>query len=251
MVYGSTPGVVCSAALAIASLTYPEPSPENLMPFVAVTDPRYQGITSCPSKGLIAGFSNPIALQRSSAFDLLFTTGFDATTDGLTGTPKTSAKRTVGFEKSTSSEIRHFLYMNNCKVAEAVSSCLDDLGNANPYAAFVGQVDADSLADHLLKQNVALTVSAKTFAMKLLRSELFARIWKERCSYAKLIGSLKEFSADEFCTGIGEHELIDFYSMVREVKKTYGIQNEEIGKWIERDLQTITMYLSPDLILAP
>jgi hypothetical protein len=250
MVYGSNPTLACTASLAIASLTYPEEPPDNVMPFVAVTDPRFQTITQSHAKGLIVGFSNPIALNRVTSFDVVFRTGFDANKDGIGTVVKGTWKALAELEKLTNSEIRHMFYLNNCKVAEAVSGCLDELMGVNPYAAFVGQVDSAILGKHLVKQGIPMTLAPKVFAAKLLRSKLFLRVWQVKKSLAILAQALKVFSADEFCTGMSEHELIDFYSMVRNVRKT-SAGDPELEKAIDADIRTITLYLSPDLILAP
>jgi hypothetical protein len=166
------------------------------------------------------------------------------------GPPKSMRKKPAELEKLATREIRHFLYMTNCKVAEAIGSCLDEIGSSNPYAQFVGQVDGDALAAHITQQGVHVTMGVKIFAAKLLRSEVFVRVWKEKCGFERLESLLYGFSADSFCSGKGEHELIDFYSMVMEVKKMCN-GREEIAKYIDRDLKTITLYLAPDLMLAP
>lgn len=245
MILGATPTIASSAAFAVASLTYPEPVPENVLPFVAATDPRFQVITSSHFKGLIVGFSNPIALQRCGSFDVVMTTGFGLGQDGLK-TPKGNWK---DFHR-TNSELRRIFYLNNCKLREAVTSCLAELCGTNPYAAYVGEVDSDSLAKHLAVQDITMSISTKAFAQKLLRAQLFTRVWKERMTQQTLLAALKSFSMDNFCTGRIEHDLIDLYSMVQRVRKLCA-GNREIEKIIDTDLTTITLYLSPDLILAP
>jgi hypothetical protein len=252
MVYGATPTIVSSAVLAIASLTYPDPPPQHILPFVAVTDPRFEALTSATGRnddGLIAGFSNPITLQRSTSFDQVFTTGFDVKRDGLACCSAVWSEIPAD-RRPSNCEIRRLFYVKNCKVYEAVANCLHELRAANPYAEFVGQVDVTALAGHLARQHVVMTMTPKAFASRLLRCGLFLRLWQQRCSMASLAEALRGFSMDRLCTGMDEHELVNLYSMVRMVRKKCA-GNRELEPTIDADLTTITLYMSPDLILAP
>jgi hypothetical protein len=246
MVYGATPTLVSSAVLAIASLTYPEPASERILPFLAVTDPRFEAVTAVRDAGLIAGFSNPIALQRSAAFDLVFTTGLGDKRDGLPG-PSSGWSELVEY---TSSEIRHLFYFKNCRVVEAIGNCVAELRKVNPYAEFAGQVEVTALSSHLAKQHIVMTMSPTMFAVKLLRSGLFARIWKERCTVKALAAALRGFSMDRLCAGMDEHELVNMYSLVRQIRRKCA-GNRELEPVIDRDLVTITLHIASDLILAP
>jgi hypothetical protein len=246
MVFAPNPTMASSAVLAIASLTYPEAPHQNVIPFLAVTDPRFEGITRRPG-GMIVGFSNPIALQRAAAFDLVFTTGVNSGRNGL-GTPRVTWGALS--EKVTSGDLRQLFYAKNSKVAEAVRECLADLRKKNPYAAFVGEVNADALAAKIAQKGVGIGMVPRTFAVKLLRSALFSRVWKEERTQAALAGALSGFAVERLCVGMKEKELIDLYSMLAEVRKAVrGVRELEMR--VDGDLGTITMHLSPDLILAP
>ncbi|OHT06274.1 hypothetical protein TRFO_25681 [Tritrichomonas foetus] len=250
MVYGSNPTITSTAVLAIASLLYPEPIPLNLYPFVSVTDPRFQILTkSCP-KGTIAGFSNPIALQRTSQFDLVLTTGFTDQENGLNIPKLANWPMAMNSKPHNNSNLRHIFYLNTVKVTEAIITCLQKLRETNPYAEFVAQIDSNVLASQIVQQGVQLNMSPRCFANKLIRSTFFTHIWRKRCTFEALLTELKHFSVDSLCTGKIEHELIDIYSTVKNVRrKCAGHKNlEEI---IDADLTTITLYLSPDIILAP
>ena len=250
MVYGANPTITCSAVLSIESLLFPEKPSQNLFPFISSTDPRFQEITKKCPRGTIAGFSNPIALQRDSQFDLVFTTGFNNLENGL-NLPKLSNWTPLSSMKPVNnSDIRHLFYLNTVKVSEAIASCLQRVRETNPYAEFVAQIDANNLALHLQEQNVQLNIPVKHFANKLIRSSFFNCIWRRRCTFDSLLKELKQFSIDTLCVGKTEHELIDIYSTVKNVRrKCLGHKNlEEI---IDADLTTITLYLSPDIILAP
>ena len=249
MVLGATPTAACAAVFAIASLTFPEPPPEHLLPFVAATDPRFEAVTASPSaheRGVIAGFSNPIAAQRADLFDLTFTVGFGADRDGLA----TAMRQWRPCEGVECASLRRAMYLNVCRVVEGVRVCLEELEAANPYSAYVGQVDPQSMARHFERQGVETTMGLLEFVRKFLRAPMFARIWRERATPEKLLAALRRFSVDSLCTGRTEHELIDLFSMVMHVRRICS-GNKEIEKVIEADLTTITLYLSTDLILAP
>lgn len=248
MVYAANPTLASAGSLAIGSLNYPEPFSSSILPFISVTDPRYITVTKNP-KGRIVGFSNPIAIQQSSNFDLVLQLGFNDISDGLQNY-KGNWNFLIDKKQLTSGEIRHYLYVNTCKVRVAIESCMQELREVNPYVEYVGQVDARALAKHLEKQQVALTMPYKRFATKLLRSYIFSLIWKERCTNISLIRELRNFSIDPLCTGRTEHELIDLFSILRTVRRTCA-GNKELETIIDADLTTVTLYLSPDLILAP
>ena len=249
MVLGATPTSACAAVFAVASMTFPEQPTENLLPFVAATDPRFEAVAAhagAHERGLIVGFSNPIAEQRADAFELAFTVGFGPEKDGLA----VPAQQWKPVEGVSGASLRRALYVNVCRVVEGIRGCLDELEAANPYSAYVGQADSQAMARHLERQGVEVTMGIRPFARKLLRAPLFARIWRERATPENLLAALRKFSIDSLCAGRTEHELIDLFSTVRHVRRMCA-GNKELEKVIDADLTTITLYLSPDLILAP
>jgi hypothetical protein len=89
-----------------------------------------------------------------------------------------------------------------------------------------------------------MTLTSKALATRLLR------IWQQRCSMASLTEALRGFSMGRLCTRMDEHELVNLPSTVRMVRKKC-VSNRELEPTIDIDLTTITLDMSPDLILAP
>lgn len=253
MIYGANPTIACSAALGISSLLFPEPVPTNFYPYASVTDPRYKIITSNKIKpGTIIAFSNPIVLQSNLLFDLIFITGFNNSEDGLQISKHTGFTSFTTSRPLTNSRIRHFLYRNTIRVTETINICLQRLREKNPYAEFTAKVDPNLLAEILSEKGVHLpsSISHKEFATKLIHSPFFFNILQRRCNLSTFLTNLQHFSVDDLCIGRTEHELIDIRSMVQQAREKCS-ENKDLKEIIDADLTTITLYLSPNVILDP
>ena len=253
MVYGANPTITSSASLGISSLLFPEPVPTNLYPYASVTDPRFKIITSNEIKpGTIIGFSNPIVLQSNLQFDLIFITGFNNSEDGLQVSKHTGFSSFTSSRPITNSRIRHFLYKNTIKVTETINACLQKLREENPYAEFAAKIDLNHFAEMLADKSVHIpsSISYKEFAVKLIHSPFFYNIWQRRCNFSTFFTTLKHFSVDSLCAGRTEHELIDIRSLVQFARDKCA-EDRNLKEIIEADLTTITLYLSPNVILAP
>lgn len=254
MIYGANPTIASAASLGISSLLFPEPVPVDLYPYASVTDPRFKTFTSKKIKpGTIIGFSNPIVLQSNLLFDLVFITGFNNKDDGLQISKHSGfSSITSSSHPITNSRIRHFLYKNTIKVTETINTCLQRLREENPYAEFVLRINPNQIAEILSEKGLHLpsSMSYKEFATKLIHSPFLFNIWKRRCNLSNFLTILKHFSVDTLCTGKTEHELIDIRSMVQQAREKCT-ENNDLREIIDADLTTITLHLSPNVILAP
>lgn len=253
MVFGSNPAITSAAVLALASLTFPHPIPDNIFPYISVTDPRHKNLMSNHNNGnCIVGFSNPIVLQNKPNFTLLFQTGFRNNNDGLTVSKHFSFPSNIDVKSLTNTKIRTFFYRNTAKLSDAINFCLQGLRNQNPYAEFALRIDPNVLADKIAEKGVQLThaITYKDFAIKLLHSPFLLHILAYRCDFTTFRTNLKGFSVDDICSGKSQHELIDLRSMVQYARdKCRG--NKILEEIIDADLTTITLHLSPNVILAP
>jgi len=249
LVYGANPSIVSQACLAIASLTFPESVPEKLIPFLSITDPRFQQLSKGKvPKGLILGVSNPIALTKSELFNLKFVTGFVDENNGLESSIiQWHLLKQVS--NSTSSDLREVFYSNVLKLVDAINQYLNALRAYNPYAEFCGQFETTALETFVLKKDIRLYHATKQFTKSLMRSNFLARVWSRRCNKDSLMKQLEMFTIDRICKGLQEHELIDIYSTIESVKKRFG-NDSVLSTYIERDLAIVKSFLSSDLLLG-
>ena len=250
LVYGSNPSIVSQACLAISSLTFPEPIKDNILPFLSVTDSRFQQIIKEKSlKGQIIGVSNPIALMKSENFSKIFITGFLNEKNGLNNS-LFQWNLLKNINNNTTFELRKIFYNNNLKLINSITNYLNNLRIENPYAEFLGQINQESLEKFIQLNDIILFHSIKYFTNKLLRSSFFIKIWKRRCSLNTLYQQLLNFNIENLCKNKLEHELVDLISSIGEIKKQF-IDNSKILSLIDRDLQILIKYLPSDLIISP
>ena len=255
LVVAPSPQSSSSAVLSIASMSFynsNQSTPTNIQPFVAVSDKRFQTLASNPNKTII-GVSNPIAMRYASNFDEVFnlTLSFDAPGQK---NEKSPLLHTYGrfklIESFSSTELRHFAFENTQKVANAIENSLNHLRGCNPYAHLMGQMPTNILVDSLQASNAYFTSNINEFAQKLLRSSFYVNIWRKSRMIEAFQDAVQNFEVGKICVGRSEHELVDLYSLIEEVRKMFKGPPFLIKK-IKEDLETVAIYLSPDLKLAP
>lgn len=250
LIYGATPTIASSCALAIGSLIYPEIPSENILPFVSVSDLRFRNIKSSKDvHNLVLGVSNPIALTKSQYFDHTFSIGFPDDSNGF-GDQKQQWNLIKECKSDLQSELRQFFYFNTLKLTDAITDALDRIRDINPYAEFLGQIDADVLEQKIISKFVHISEKSIIFTKKLLRSTFLSSVWKRHCTVESLSQTLTNYDISNLCQKKSEHELVDILSSIMEVKQQCG-ERSEISSFISRDLEKIKNFLAPDLILAP
>ncbi|EAX91087.1 hypothetical protein TVAG_175210 [Trichomonas vaginalis G3] len=250
LVYGSTPTIASSCVLALESLIFPELPSDSILPFISVSDTRFQNIKSKENtKNLIIGVSNPIAMTKSHFFDHIFSVGFHDESNGF-GDQKQQWNFIKECKRNIQEELRQFFYFNTLKLTDAITQALDSIRSFDPYAEFLGQIDDSILESQIKLKTVQISFKSSTFAKKLLRSSFLSRIWKRYCTIENLISTLEKYDISKLCNKKSEHELVDILSNVMEVKQRCE-SNSSILKFINRDYEIIKTYLASDLILAP
>lgn len=243
LVYGSTPTIASHCVLAIESLLFPCLPNKNFSPFISVTDSRYQSITSKVPNGTVIGVSNPISVHKSCYFDRTFYTGFEKQ-NGFT-TEKgtwTNLRKNEG-EQS----LRKIFYNLNLLLMRAISKCFDEMCRINPYAAYIGHVDSFILQKLLKDSGIDFSIDISLFTKRLIRAGFFLQVWKEKCLSSKISGKLSTFDIKTLLDGRTEHEVVDVFSSILEVRRIFN----ERCSYVDRDIEIIQKYISSDIILAP
>jgi hypothetical protein len=165
LVYGSTPATASLAVFAIRSLIFPVRLPQQLHPFMSITDPRFQGIVENPIG--IVGVSNPIALQMGVRFQNVFNVGFAAVRGLGRGRRPWPAFEATAMQTS---DLRGLLFQNTTRLIAAVKDAIADRPRAGETTV---KIMSDVLEKRIADRAVELTRPAKQFAVQLMQTPFF------------------------------------------------------------------------------
>lgn len=169
LVVGSTPERATAASLAIASLTYPEPSPA-VSPYVPITDERINEFSG------IIGTSNPLAPSLTTT-TRVFNVGFDKDNGFGAGHVKCPLHHEFNISNS---QLRQEFFENTERLCSAVDHALDEMIHTHIVEFCLGQVNQQVLEKHIREFKVMLTFPVQYFAERLIYSKFFVQKRKDK-----------------------------------------------------------------------